>query len=215
MDLFTLLGYVGLAVSFLYLWLEFKQKPAMWIFSILCSCIYISIYFHKKLYADVGFSTFNVCISIWGLLQWLKPSQPEAKAGSGSANAKGNATAEVKKKEAIVYRRLYRKEWIQVIAVFCTVYATIYLLLLGLTDSPVPGKDALNTTMNIIGTWILGRKVIEVWGVWFLANLFSVYLYYVRSVDGDMLPTILLYLFYTGSSVYGFWKWKTQGTEIR
>lgn len=200
-DIFTLLGYIGLVVSFIYLWLEFKQRPSMWIWSILCSCIYIVIYFHKKIYADVGFSAFNICVSCWGFVQWLKPSEVKGEKPKGS--------------EQIEYRHLHVKEWIQVLTVTIAVYLIIYGLLVRFTDSPVPARDSLNTTLNIVGTWILGRKVIEVWGFWFLANFFSVYLYYVRSVDGDMLPSIILYLFYTGASVYGYWKWKKRGIEIK
>jgi nicotinamide riboside transporter PnuC len=99
----------------------------------------------------------------------------------------------------------------------------------------VPGYDSFNTALNIVGTWILGRKVIEVWGVWFVANVASVLLYVMRSnVDGtlyeslsnrmphwvayviaqDMLSSVLLYVVYTLASVYGFCKWLRCGVRI-
>ena len=214
MDLYALLGYIGLAVSFVYLWLEFKQRPSMWLWSIACSCIYIVIYFHKKIYADVGFSAFNICISVWGFAQWLKPKSI-VKRGTTIAAEEASDAPKHKGDEQIEYRTLRLREWLQVIAVTALVYTAIYLFLDRLTDSPVPARDALNTTLNIVGTWILGRKVIEVWGFWFLANIFSVYLYWVRDVGGDMLPSIILYLFYTGASVYGYWKWKKRGIKIK
>ena len=225
MTLFTLLGYIGLVVSFIYLVLEFKQRQSMWIWSILCSCIYLIIYVSKQLYADAGFSCFNICVSFWGLWQWHKRVLRNRKKLGEDPEVKG----------LIEYRTLNRKYWLKVLYVTAAIYAAIYCILYFLTDSPVPHRDAFNTTLNIVGTWLLGHKVIEVWGFWLLANVASVYLYIVRSATDnivyehfsgsmpdwlatvlaqDMLSTIILYLFYSGASVYGFWKWKHQGIRI-
>lgn len=196
---FKALEYAGLLVSFLYLYFEFKQKQVMWLFSILCSIIYICIYIHAKLYADMSFSCFNICISVWGLWQWRKRLSDRIR-----------EKAEDKHK-TIEYRCFSRREWMQVIACTAVIYAAIYAILSFLTDSPVPAKDAFNTTINIVGTWVLGKKAIEVWGFWFVANIFSVYLYFIRG----LYPTMGLYMFYTGAAVYGFWKWKRHGVRIR
>lgn len=218
MNLVTFLGYVGLAASFIYLYLEFRQRTSMWLFSILCSVIYIVIFYTKQLYADVAFSVFNICISVWGLMQWRKRDKAKAD-GEG----------------VIEYRVLGLRGWLQVLAVFAAVFGALYAFLHFFTDSPVPGYDAFNTALNIVGTWILGRKVIEVWGVWFLANVASVFLYAMRSnVDGalyeslsdcmphwvayvmaqDMLSSVFLYGIYTLASVYGFFQWYRRGVRI-
>ena len=139
------------------------------------------------------------------------------------------------KRGLIEYCRFSARDWAKVLSATLVVYLTIWAVLFFLTDSPVPHRDAFNTTLNIVGTWALGRKVIEVWGFWFVANVASVYLYIVRSatdpalydslsahlphwlavtLSQDMLSTIFLYLFYTGASVYGFWKWKKYGVRI-
>ena len=225
MSLFTILGYIGLIVSFIYLLLEFKQKQSMWFWSILCSCIYLYIYVCKQLYADAGFSCFNIGVSFWGLWQWhRRVVHNEKKLGE-----------DPEKRGLIEYCRYSARDWAKVLSATLVVYLTIWAMLFFLTDSPVPHRDAFNTTLNIVGTWALGRKVIEVWGFWFVANVASVYLYIVRSatdpalydslsahlphwlavtLSQDMLSTIFLYLFYTGASVYGFWKWKKYGVRI-
>lgn len=218
MNIITFLGYVGLLASFIYLYLEFKQRTAMWGFSILCSVVYVVIFYSKQLYADVAFSVFNICISVWGLMQWRKRER---------MHSEGTTVIE--------YRVLDGRGWWQLVLVFTIVCAVIYALLRGLTDSPVPGYDAFNTALNIVGTWILGRKVIEVWGVWFLANVASMFLYALRSrVDmalyetmaervphglahllaQDMLSSVFLYGIYTVASVYGFWQWRCKGVRI-
>ena len=225
MSLFTLLGYIGLVVSFIYLVLEFKQRQSMWIWSILCSCIYLFIYVSKQLYADAGFSCFNICVSFWGLWQWHKRVVRNQKRMGEDPEKKG----------LIEYRTLGLRDWANTLAITASVYLAIFAILKFWTDSPVPHRDAFNTTLNIVGTWLLGRKVIEVWGFWFLANVASVYLYIVRSATDatvyenltgsmpdwlatmlaqDMLSTIMLYLFYSGASVYGYWKWRSKGIQL-
>lgn len=218
MTIVAILNYVGLAVSFVYLYFEFKQKSAMWIFSMLCSMIYGYIYFSKQLYADMGFSCFNIGMCIWGLIQWqkrLKGSSPASRPETTDEADSHMHDEQQKATHVIEYRHFSRREWVEVAGVSFVVFAVIFGLLHYLTDSPVPARDAFNTTINIVGTWVLGRRVIEVWGFWFVANVFSVYLYYIRSVEGDMIPTICLYLFYTGASVYGYLKWKRKGVCVQ
>ena len=225
MSLFTLLGYIGLVISFIYLVLEFKQRQSMWIWSILCSCIYLIIYVDKQLYADAGFSCFNICVSFWGLWKWHRRVLRNQK----------RLGEDPEKKGFIEYRTLNFRNWLKVLSVATGVYAAIFLILYFLTDSPVPYRDAFNTTLNIVGTWLLGYKVIEVWGFWFLANVSSVYLYIVRSatdfevyehlteimpdwlatiLSQDMLATIILYVFYSGASIYGYRKWHNKGIRL-
>ena len=227
MTLITILGYIGLVVSFIYLWLEFKQRESMWFWSIACSCIYIVIYFNKQLYADVGFSAFNISVSFWGLWQWHRRTILH--------EHRQALDKEEKRNDLIEYRTFSATNWLRVGLVTLAVYLGIFAILKFLTDSPVPYRDAFNTTLNIVGTWLLGHKFIEVWGFWLLANVASVYLYIVRSATDatvyenlaglmpdwlatmlaqDMLSTIVLYLFYSGASVYGYWKWRSKGIHI-
>ena len=94
--------------------------------------------------------------------------------------------------------------------VTAAIWFVIYLILKYLTNSPVPALDSFTTTLNIVGTWVLAQKIIEVWGYWFLVNLVSIYLYMKRGLH---FTTILLYTFYLCASVYGWWKWKHYGKK--
>jgi nicotinamide mononucleotide transporter len=91
------------------------------------------------------------------------------------------------------------------------IWGAIFCILRFLTDSPVPALDALTTMLNIVGTWVLAQKIIEVWGIWFLVNAISIYIYCRRGLH---LTTILLYSFYLGASVYGYIKWRRRGTPM-
>lgn len=198
MDFWEAIQTAGLILSFIYLWLEFHQKPLMWIISAMCSMIYASVYFHSKIYADMGFSCFNICMCIYGFVKWLSSKRRHAL----------NKSTYSKRNSNIVYRHFRASEFWAVLGAAALIWGAIFCILRFLTDSPVPALDALTTMLNIVGTWVLAQKIIEVWGIWFLVNAFSIYIYCRRGLH---LTTILLYGFYLGASVYGFIKWRTRG----
>ena len=192
MDFWSIIQTAGLILSFIYLWLEFHQKPLMWVISAMCSMIYASVYFHGKIYADMGFSCFNICMCVYGFIKWLHGDRKRAS-------------------HDITYRHFRAAEFAAVLGVSAAIWAAIFCILRFLTDSPVPALDALTTMLNIVGTWVLAQKIIEVWGIWFLVNAISIYIYCKRGLH---LTTLLLYGFYLCASVYGFFKWKKRGTCI-
>ena len=192
MDFWSIIQTAGLILSFIYLWLEFHQKPLMWVISAMCSMIYASVYFHGKIYADMGFSCFNICMCVYGFIKWLHGDRKRAS-------------------HDITYRHFRAAEFAAVVGVSAAIWAAIFCILRFLTDSPVPALDALTTMLNIVGTWVLAQKIIEVWGIWFMVNAISIYIYCTRGLH---LTTLLLYGFYLGASVYGFFKWKKRGTCI-
>lgn len=190
MDFWDAIQTAGLILSFIYLWLEFHQKPLMWVVSAMCFMIYASVYFHSKIYADMAFSCFNICMCAYGMMKWLKGTR-------------------ARHSREITYRHFRGRELACVLGASALIWAVIFCILRFLTDSPVPALDALTTMLNIVGTWVLAQKIIEVWGIWFLVNSFSIYIYCRRGLH---ISTILLYGFYLGASVYGWIKWKKKGT---
>ena len=202
MDFWDIIQTIGLILSFLYLWLEFHQKPLMWIISAMCSMIYATVYFHSKIYADMGFSCFNICLCIYGFVKWFTSSRRGTSSQSAGSSSKGGG---------IVYRHFRPVEILTVVGASILIWAIIFCILHFLTDSPVPALDALTTMLNIVGTWVLAQKIIEVWGIWFLVNAISIYIYCRRGLH---LTTILLYAFYLGASVYGFIKWLRKGKLV-
>lgn len=214
-----ILQTVGLLTSFLYLWLEFHQKPSMWIISACCSAIYASIYCHAKIYGDMGFSLFNICMCAYGFWRWMKLSRRRDTRYESGSTAEGNLQPEERStaqcstaKTDLVYRHFHLGELGLVLLVTAAIWFVLYMALLHLTDSPVPALDSFTTTLNIVGTWVLAQKIIEVWGFWFLVNLVSIYLYSKRGLH---FTTILLYTFYLCASVYGWWKWRHHGRLLR
>lgn len=73
-----------------------------------------------------------------------------------------------------------------------------------------PVGDAFTTSVGIVATWMLARRIIEHWIFWVIVNLVSVYLYYLRG----LYPTMLLYFCYATLAIVGYYNWRKKGEEF-
>lgn len=88
--------------------------------------------------------------------------------------------------------------------VFTFLYTGMWIVLEKLTDSPVPGWDSFITSLSIIATWMLARKIIEHWYLWIVVNSVAVILFMSRG----LYPTGVLYAVYFAMSFIGLKEWK-------
>jgi nicotinamide mononucleotide transporter len=80
----------------------------------------------------------------------------------------------------------------------------MWIVLSRFTDSPVPEWDSFLTSLSIIATWMLARKIYEHWLLWIVVNTVSVILYFTRG----LYPTVVLYAIYAAMSFIGLKAWK-------
>jgi nicotinamide mononucleotide transporter len=190
-----LLEYFGVATGLLYLYLEIRQRRAMWVVGILSSLVYVYVFFVSKVYATMGLNLYNVIISVYGLWQWsLRRGRTE-----GGPVAQG----------AILYRRLTWKLSAILFVSLVLIDLFIYHVLKHYTDSPVPAGDAIVTTIGIVATWMLARRILEHWFFWIVADALSVGIYYTL----ELYPTMLLYACYSALAFAGYSMWKKKGVE--
>jgi nicotinamide mononucleotide transporter len=88
--------------------------------------------------------------------------------------------------------------------VFIMLFAGMWLVLTRLTDSPVPVRDSFITSLSIIATWMLARKIYEHWFLWIVVNFVSAVLFLTRG----LYPTVILYVVYGIMSFVGLVEWK-------
>jgi nicotinamide mononucleotide transporter len=80
----------------------------------------------------------------------------------------------------------------------------MWFVLSRLTDSPVPEWDSFITSLSVIATWMLARKIYEHWYLWIVVNCASVILFLTRG----LYPTIILYMVYLVMSFVGLREWR-------
>ena len=114
-------------------------------------------------------------------------------------------------KKHIDYSHITKLQAAGLTAALVVIYLIIYNTLNRLTDSPVPHIDAFTTTLSIVATWMLAKKIVEHWALWIIVNLVSIYLYNIRG----LYPTMILYTIYTCISFYGYYNWLKKGKVIK
>lgn len=177
---------IAAILGLLFLYLEIKENKWLWLVGLLTSAMYIYIFFVAKLYADMSLQIYYVIISVYGWIMWTKTN-------------KGKQA-----KNELLISRLSVSMLIKLIAVTFAVYLVIAYVLVNYTDGSIPYWDALTTSMGIVATWMLAKKILEQWLVWVLANAISLCLYIYKG----LYPTVVLFLFYTILAVVGYYKWK-------
>lgn len=167
----------------------------MWVVGILSSLVYVYVFFLAKVYATMGLNLYNVCIGIYGLWQWSLKKQ--------------RANGQTVSRHVILYKHLTWRGVGVLSSVLVLIYAFIFYGLSHYTDSPVPVWDSVVTTIGIVATWMLARRIIEHWICWIVADLLSIYIYYRLA----LYPTLFLYFCYTVLAFAGYYVWKTKGIK--
>ena len=212
----------GALTGIIYVFLEIRQTIWLWPVGLITSAVYVWIFFSSKLYADMSLQAYYVIISILGWYWWLKGGVQRAKSGEHGAGAEkqglpennsfegGQGDVSAVDKEKLQVTRLKTKTGFLLSVIFVFLYVVMWLTLSRLTDSPVPGWDAFLTSLSIIATWMLARKIYEHWYLWIVVNIVSFILYFTRG----LYPTVVLYIVYATMSFIGLKAWKSTIKDI-
>jgi len=205
----------GAVTGILYVFLEIRQNIWLWPVGIVTSAVYILVFFTSKFYADMSLQGYYLVISVLGWYWWVRgggqraegrgPSFAEASEDKGEREI-DERSEEIPQNgsEKLVVSRLRLRTGIILMVVFSVLFAVIWLVLDRLTDSPVPGWDSFITSLSIIATWMLARKIYEHWYLWIIVNTASVILFIARG----LYPTVILYVIYCVMSFAGLKAWK-------
>jgi nicotinamide mononucleotide transporter len=217
----------GAVTGIIYVFLEIRQNIWLWPVGIITSAVYIWVFFDGKLYADMSLQGYYLVISVLGWYWWLKKrsvgrGEEENRRGthhlgrafddqktqvSEAGREKQQTEGEGLKgsdKKRLEVSRLKLRTGILLFSIFILIYAAMWMVLDRLTDSPVPQWDAFITSLSIIATWMLARKILEHWFLWIIVNITAVILFYTRA----LYPTVILYIIYLIMSFAGLVSWK-------
>jgi nicotinamide mononucleotide transporter len=153
--------------------------------------IYLFVYYNAGLYADFGINIYYLVIAIYGWAAW--------KYGFRLLGSNDKL-----KSEELPISHTPTKMWVKITAIYAILQLVIAWILIRFTDSSVPWADAFTTTLSIIAMWMLARKYIEQWWVWFVVDITSAALYIYK----DLYFTAALYALYALIVFFGYRKWK-------
>jgi len=195
----------GAVTGIIYVFLEIRQTIWLWPVGIVTSTVYIWVFFVSKIYADMSLQVYYLIISVLGWYWWVSGSgKGVKKQGGGQSTEAENGRMVEGEKEELQVTRLKLRTGIVLAVVFVILYIAMWLVLTRLTDSPVPVRDAFITSLSIIATWMLARKIYEHWYLWIVVNFVSAVLFLARG----LYPTVILYIVYGIMSFAGLIEWK-------
>jgi nicotinamide mononucleotide transporter len=184
----------GAVTGIAYVILEIRRNILLWPLGILTSAVYIFVFGRNGFYAGMVLQGYYVAISIYGWYIWRGARGPE----HGEI-----ITAE---KDGSDIKNIDIKTAINSILTGLALWGLLWFSLDRWTDSPVPLWDGLITSLSVVATWMLTKKILEQWYVWILANSIAVIVYLAMG----MYPTAVLFAVYTVMAVIGLRAWGRQ-----
>jgi nicotinamide mononucleotide transporter len=191
----------GAVTGIIYVFLEIRQTIWLWPVGIITSAVYIWVFFTSKFYADMSLQGYYLVISVLGWYWWAKGTGQRAQS---SGHEEGMGSRGDEEKTELQVTRLKLKTGVVLAVVFVMLYTLMWFVLTRLTDSPVPVRDSFITSLSIVATWMLARKIYEHWYLWIVVNFVSAVLFLTRG----LFPTFVLYIVYGIMSFAGLAAWK-------
>jgi nicotinamide mononucleotide transporter len=146
----------GNGLSFLCIFLISRNSLWNWPVGIANCILYIAAFWPAKLYADCGVQVMYICLSVYGIWNWLR-------GGEG--------------KTRLAITRASKLDWAWLAAMFVGLFGGLQWVLRSYTDSDVPFQDAGFATVCILATIFTARRKVECWWLWILANIGYFFLY--------------------------------------
>lgn len=190
MDLNTILDILKVSVGLLYLYLEYNARRGLWIAGMVMPAISLWLFYNKGLYADFGINIYYLAIAVYGYVAWTR--------GTAKSHDKERPITSVPPRTAILLALIFAAIWMAIAWILTT-----------FTNSTVVWLDSFTTALSIIGLWMLARKYVQQWWVWFVVDAVYVWLYYYKGIYFSGT----LYAFYTVMAILGYRKWRRMMRE--
>jgi nicotinamide mononucleotide transporter len=206
----------GAVTGIIYVFLEIRQNIWLWPVGIVTSAVYILVFFTNKFYADMGLQAYYLLISVLGWYWWVKGDRHRAQGSEQEEEERregevengrhyNNSPLEGGKGDVkLKVSHLKLRTGLILSCIFVLLYFLMWFVLSRLTDSPVPEWDSFITSLSIVATWMLARKIYEHWFLWIAVNSVASLVFLSRG----LYPTVILYLVYLAMSFAGLKVWK-------
>lgn len=172
----------GFATGGICVWLVVREHIANWPIGLANNLAFVLLFWHGRLYADMGLQVVYFGLGIYGWWQWLHGGRDRT---------------------ALTIQRASRRE-LAALAVTVPLATLSLRQLLVAVDDAAPLLDALTTALSLAAQFLLCRKRIENWWLWLAADVIYVPLYIARG----MRLTAVLYAVFFLLCVVGLRAWR-------
>lgn len=145
--------------------------------------LYTVVFFRERLYADMGLQVVYFLLSLYGWYEWK----------FGGAN-----------KSTLRVSRLSPSKWLILISVHLVAWLILGWVLASRTNAAIPWLDSFLTTGSLVAQWMMTRKLLENWAVWFALDL----IYVPMFISRGLYATAGLYAVFLVLAAKGWRDWK-------
>lgn len=164
-------------------WLVAREHVANWPIGIANAAFFGLLFANFGLYADAGLQVVYIVLGVYGWWAWRHGTPG---------------------RDPLTVSRTAAAQWAALGAATAAATALGWVALAHLSDSTVPGWDALTTAVSLAATWGQCRKKLESWWLWMAADVVYVPLYAYK----DLWLTAALYVVFFALCVGGLRDWR-------
>lgn len=176
------LSLVGAIIAITWVVLEYRASMWLWPVGIVLPLFYIAISWEASFIGNIAINVYYLVASIIGWVMW----------------ARGKGEAE----KPITHAP---RSWLTIGAIAVALGAVLLYIPMR-KYSALPWADALSTSSSVLGMVLLGRKHLEHWCCWMVANVIGLLVFYTAS---DYISTCVFAINF-GMSIAGYLHWRRQ-----
>jgi nicotinamide mononucleotide transporter len=178
----SMIEVLGFSTGAVCVWLATREDVMSWPIGIANGIFFVILFFQARLYGDMGINILYIVLGILGWYWWLK-------GGKNKSELKVASTPVITKATLVV------------VGIIGTYGMMKYL---GSIGDVSPFLDGLTTVLSLIAQYMLTRKYIENWYVWIMADVFYIYLYFIK----NLYLTGILYVLFIIMCIIGLKRWR-------
>ena len=175
--------WIAVAFGIVSVYLSVREHVVSWPTGIVNVSLYVYIFLHAKLYADMGLQVVYVGINTYGWWNWLY----------GGEN-----------RTELHVTRISPRQAVGMAIAGAAGALALGTILKHTTDAALPYVDSTLTCASLVAQYLMTRKVLENWAIWVTADVAYVAMYIYK----DLYPTAFLYAVFLVLATMGWFQWK-------
>jgi nicotinamide mononucleotide transporter len=187
--------YVAVFAGIASVWFSRKEHILVYPIGLINTIIFIYISYKYHLLGEASVNFYYTVMSIYGWWLW---SRKDA----------------VKHETILHITYSNKKEWIQQILFFSSIFVVYFLILTWAKnyffEGVIPAADAFATATAFTGMWLMAKKKVESWYWWIATNITSIPLYFVKT----LVFTSVQYIVLLALAVAGLLAWMKKANEM-
>lgn len=174
------LSLIGAILSLIWVSLEYRASMWLWPVGIILPLFYIAISWEASFIGNIAVNIYYFITSIIGWILWLRRRGGEERP----------------------ITHIPRQYVLGALGAGIGLFLVWAYFLQG--HSVAPLMDALSTSASFVGMVLLGRKYLEQWFCWMIANVAGAYVF---AISGDWI-SVFVFVVNLGMSFAGYMHWR-------